>query len=377
MSFGTVSLGTSKSQTGSLTATGSSITVSSANSSGAGYSLSGITFPVTVPAGQSVPFTVTFAPQAAGASTGSVSFVSNAPNSPDVEALSGTGLAPTQLGISPTSMSFGTVTLGTSQSQTGTLTASGSSVTISSSSSTGAGYTLSGITLPVTVPAGQSVPFTVTFAPQAAGASTGSVSFVSNAPNSPDVEALCGTGLAPTQLGVSPTSMNFGTVLLGTSQNQTGTLTASGSNVTVSSASWNGAGYSLGGIAFPVTVPAGQSVPFTVTFAPQTAGTSRGSVSFVSNASNSPVEALSGSGQHNVTLAWDASPSTVAGYNVYRSTTTGGPYAKLTSSAQPGLTYLDAGVTAGATYFYVITAVDGSSQESAFSSEVMAAIPTP
>jgi len=378
MSFGTVSLGTSKSLTGSLTATGSSITISSASSSGAGYSLSGITFPVTVPAGQSVPFTVTFAPQAAGSSAGSVSFVSNASNSPDIEALSGTGLTPSQLGISPTSMSFGTVTLGTSQSQTGTLTASGNNVTISSASSTGAGYSLSGITFPVTVRAGQSVPFTVTFAPQTAGSSTGSVSFVSNASNSPDVEALSGTGLTPSQLGISPTSMNFGTVLLGTSQSQTGTLTASGSNVTVSSASWNGAGYSLGGITFPVTVPAGQSIPFTVTFAPQTQGSSTGSVSFLSNASNSPdIEALSGSGQHNVTLAWDASPSTVAGYNVYRGTTTGGPYAKLTSSAQPGLTYLDASVTAGANYFYVITAVDASSQESAFSSEVMAVIPTP
>jgi hypothetical protein len=172
--------------------------------------------------------------------------------------------------------------------------------------------------------------------------------------------------------------MNFGTVLLGTSQSQTGTLTASGSNITISSASWNGPGYSLSAITFPVTVPAGQSVSFTVTFAPQTGTSSTGSVSFVSDASDSPnIEALSGSGQHNVTLAWDASPSSVVGYNVYRGAKTGGPYTKLTSSLDPGLTYLDDSVTSGATYFYVITAVDGSSQESASSSEVMALIPAP
>ena len=54
--------------------------------------MSGITFPVTVAAGQSVSFNVTFTPQAAGSSSGNISFVSNAANSPTTATFSGTGV---------------------------------------------------------------------------------------------------------------------------------------------------------------------------------------------------------------------------------------------------------------------------------------------
>jgi hypothetical protein len=196
---------------------------------------------------------------------------------------------------------------------------------------------------------------------------------------SPAPTSLVGIGLASGQLGVSPSAMDFGNVALGSSQKQTGSLTAGSSSITVSSASWNGAGYSLSGITFPATVAAGQSIPFTVTFAPQTTGASSGSISFISNASNSPgIETLSGSGlQHSASLSWNASTSTVVGYNVYRGTQTGGPYTRLNASVLPGSTYSDTSVLAGATYFYVVTAVDSSSQESAFSNETSAVVPTP
>jgi hypothetical protein len=147
----------------------------------------------------------------------------------------------------------------------------------------------------------------------------------------------------------------------------------------VSSASWNGTGFSLGGISFPVTIPAGQSVPFTVTFAPQTTGPVNGTVSFLSNASNSPTnETLGGSGvqatPHSVGLSWNPDASTVQGYYVYRGAQTGGPYAKI-STLQPGTSYVDAGVLSGQTYHYVVTALGTNSQESAYSNEAVAVIP--
>lgn len=190
-----------------------------------------------------------------------------------------------------------------------------------------------------------------------------------------------GAGVGAGQLGVNPSAISFGNVALGSSQKQAGSLTAGSSTITVSSASWNGAGYSLSGITFPVTVPAGQSVPFTVNFAPQTTGSSAGNVSFVSNASNSPnVVILSGSGPqsaHSVSLSWNASASAVVGYNIYRASQSGGPYIQVNTSLQPSTTYSDNNVQSGATYFYVVTAVDGSSQESGFSNESQAVIPTP
>jgi fibronectin type 3 domain-containing protein len=80
---------------------------------------------------------------------------------------------------------------------------------------------------------------------------------------------------------------------------------------------------------------------------------------------------------HRVDLAWIASTSSVAGYNIYRATQSTGPFTKLSSQPQPGLTYTDNNVQAGQTYYYAVTAVDSNSVESNFSNEVSVTIPTP
>ena len=81
---------------------------------------------------------------------------------------------------------------------------------------------------------------------------------------------------------------------------------------------------------------------------------------------------------HSASLNWTASTSSgVAGYNVYRGTVSNGPYTKLTSALVVGTGYTDASVQAGQTYYYVITAVDSTSNESAYSNEAPAAIPSP
>jgi fibronectin type 3 domain-containing protein len=83
--------------------------------------------------------------------------------------------------------------------------------------------------------------------------------------------------------------------------------------------------------------------------------------------------------QHAVDLNWVGSTSTgVTGYYVYRSTVSGTGYAKLNAaSAAPTTTYTDSTVQSGVTYYYVVTAVDGSNNESMFSNESMAVIPIP
>jgi fibronectin type 3 domain-containing protein len=67
----------------------------------------------------------------------------------------------------------------------------------------------------------------------------------------------------------------------------------------------------------------------------------------------------------------------VIGYNVYRGTTSGGPYTKIVSAPQAGTTYTDSAVQSGWTYFYVVTAVDSNGNESSYSNEATAVIPTP
>ena len=185
-------------------------------------------------------------------------------------------------------------------------------------------------------------------------------------------------------LVVSNSTMAFGNVALGSSTGQTGKLTAATSAVTISSASWNGDGFSVSGITFPVTLTPGQSASFTVTFAPQATGSVSGGISFVSNAANSPTtETFTGTGSqssgpsaHSVSMSWSPSPSTVIGYNVYRGTTLGGPYpSKLTTSPQSATSLVDNTVMAGTTYYYVATSVDQNSVESVYSNQLTATVP--
>jgi hypothetical protein len=80
---------------------------------------------------------------------------------------------------------------------------------------------------------------------------------------------------------------------------------------------------------------------------------------------------------HSATLSWIASTSSVAGYNIYRSSVSGGPYTKMNSSLITLLTYTDTAVLAGLTYYYVATSVNASNVESSYSNEISATIPTP
>ncbi|MCX7016856.1 MAG: DNRLRE domain-containing protein [Candidatus Sumerlaeota bacterium] len=76
-------------------------------------------------------------------------------------------------------------------------------------------------------------------------------------------------------------------------------------------------------------------------------------------------------GDGQVALDW-ADSAGVAGYNVYRSTTAGGPYTKANTSLLTASQYTDTGRTNGQTYYYVATAVDGEGAESPYSEEASA-----
>ena len=81
---------------------------------------------------------------------------------------------------------------------------------------------------------------------------------------------------------------------------------------------------------------------------------------------------------HSVVLSWQApAPEAgvqVVGYNVYRSTSSGGPYVKIASRI-PDLTYHDQVVNPKRTYYYVVTSVDQRDRESRYSKEITVVIP--
>lgn len=80
---------------------------------------------------------------------------------------------------------------------------------------------------------------------------------------------------------------------------------------------------------------------------------------------------------HTATLNWTASVTPNVSYNVYRATTSGGPYTKVGSVGVGVVSYIDSTALAGQTYFYVIRAVDGTNTESANSNEAQAVLPFP
>ena len=93
LSFGNVTMPNSSTQSVTLTNAGNSnITISNVTVSGAGFNATGVSGVILTP-GQTATLTATFAPAAAGSVTGKISVASNATNSPDSIALSGTGVA--------------------------------------------------------------------------------------------------------------------------------------------------------------------------------------------------------------------------------------------------------------------------------------------
>ena len=81
--------------------------------------------------------------------------------------------------------------------------------------------------------------------------------------------------------------------------------------------------------------------------------------------------------QHTVSLSWKASSTPNVQYNIYRSTQHLGPYSrKLNPAPVSATTFTDSTVQSGATYYYVVTAVDQNSAESDYSNEATVDVPT-
>jgi Abnormal spindle-like microcephaly-assoc'd, ASPM-SPD-2-Hydin len=395
VNFGGIVIGNTVPQSVVLSNTGgSNLTISQTTVSGTGFGIGSLGLPLTLAPAQSVTLTTTFTPQSSGNLGGSVSIAYSVPknkshgkgappsNGTATVSLTGTGITPGQLSANPSSLNFSNVQVLSSLTLMDSITnVGGASVTISQATVTGPGFSFSGLNPPLTLDPGASVTFSVVFAPLSAGSASGTITVTSNASNPTLTIPLSGTGTAQGQIAVSPTSQNFGSVTDGTSSSQPGSLSASVANVTVTSASLNNSEFSLSGISFPVTIAPGQSVPFTLTFAPQTAGATNGVLSFTSNASNAPTETLTGNGvappPHNASLSWTDGGSGITGYNVYRGSVSGGPYVKINSALDAIAAYTDDSVLAGQTYYYVTTAVDGSGGESGYSNEAKAVIPSP
>ena len=367
------------------------ITIQHVRTSGGGFSFAGPNLPMILAPEQQSQLSLCFSPQAAGSVNGTATVVYWVAATRSSKGYSGRATAtltgsesgsPGYL-TAPASINLGSVPVGGRQTQTLTISnTGGSNLTVSAANVTGSGFAVSGLSLPYSLAAGTSTNLAVTFAPTSSGTDAASLAIGSNASDPAVTVSLSGTATTTNgTLGITPGSMSFGNVTVGNTQTQSGSVTANGGSIVLSSASSSNSAFAVGGLTLPVTLASGQSLPFTVAFTPSAAGSASANISFFAANAGSTSETASGSGAtipHTVGLSWNASTSTsIAGYNVYRATSSTGSYARINSALDPSMNYSDGTVQSGQTYFYATTAVDSSGQESGYSNQVQVAVPFP
>lgn len=212
------------------------------------------------------------------------------------------------VGVNPTSLSFGSVTVNTTSSAaTVVVTNSGRrTFSILQVSSSLPEFIVISPALPMTLGPHGSASFQVMFHPDAAVTFNGSIVLrTSHSGDGNHKISLSGTGItAPSAasqsafLSATPSALNFGNTLVGNSASMMVSLTNTGTeSVNVSQVAITGTGFTVSGFPGVVTLAAGQNLTLTVSFAPGPVGTATGSLSVVSSATNSSVAiSLTGTG---------------------------------------------------------------------------------
>ena len=297
--FGNVAQGSSGQQT--LTVSnpgGSTLTVTSISSSNTAFTVNPST--LSVPAGGSLPVTITFAPSAATTYSATITLVHNATGSPSTVSVSGTGTSTSApvASISATSLAFGNVTVGTPTQKTFTVGNVGNAALIVTNISTGnSAFAVSPSAFQVSAGAGAQT-ITVTFTPAAAQSYSATITVTHNAAGSPGSVAVTGSGTSSGSgiISAQVSTVSCGTVKIGGSGQQSFQVTNSGTvAVTVTNVSSSNAMFTVSPSSF--TLIAGGSQNITVTFTPTSTGTQSSTLTFASNAATSPTITATGIGE--------------------------------------------------------------------------------
>jgi P pilus assembly chaperone PapD len=228
--------------------------------------------------------------------------------------------ASSPLSVSPTSIQFGSVSVGGSaQHQIQITNLNNFEVVLSSIALSGRYFHIGGISAPLSLRPKATATFTVTFAPQIAGPQNGQITISGRGLPAMTNISLAATGV-PGPVLVVPSSASFGSVPVGSSNSQTFTITNQHPlSVTVSGGAIGGSGFSITNLANGETIAPGKSATFTIIFKPTASGTTTTSESLSFNSQGSPATTatipVSGSGV-NATSVLQASPSALNFGNV-------------------------------------------------------------
>lgn len=290
--------------------------------------------------------------------------------------------APLQVEAAPEQVQFLDVPLGDTYTQAVRLTNVGeTTLQIKKIIASSQDFQISGVMLPVVVAHGTSESFTIAYRAKTLGRINGEICIFTNLREAPlVVQVKASAGAALTELTASEMNLEFEDVPIGSSGRKEILLTNSGNReVKIAGITTSGAGFSTVGATAAVLSP-GQNISVGVNFAPSSASRHGGSLTVTSPEGRSLLEIpLAGSGaaasQSTVKLNWEESPVSVAGYVIYRSAEASGPYLRISTSATASLEYVDTGLAAGHTYYYVVTAITADETESEYSAPISATVP--
>jgi len=291
------------------------------------FTVSGPSTPVSIFPSKIAHFTVTFRPSNTGKTSALLEIISSA-QAMVTYTMTGTGQAPlAELQLSPASLNFGVANVHSSIAKTVTMKNMGDiALKISGVTELGGSFGFSNLCVGVSLAPNQQLTFQVLFRPQSKGIASGKISIMSASLSSPTTLALAGDGILPAPIPKPPS---------------------------------------------PAPAPAPTQPTPPPSMSPVTPPAADSS-SLLPAPSSTPA-----SGRPTIHLGWVPSPSPVVGYRVYRGVTKGGPYPNYTSDPMSSLDYTDTSATTGATYYYVVTSIDSSGAESAYSNEVSASLLTP
>jgi hypothetical protein len=264
-------------------------------------------------------------------------------------AVAGTG----QLTVSPSSINFGSVPVGSSNTQSVTLSNSGGpKITISQMSLSGTGFTVSGLNYPITLAGGQSVTAAVTFTPPSTGTVSGVILLTTensggrktNSPSSSTTVTVpvSGTGVSSVSVTLSPTST---TIPTGGQQQ----FSASVSGTTNTAVVWTASGGSVSSSGLYTAPSSAGTYTITVTSAADTSKSATAIVTVSQSiaVSLSPTSAsIQAGGQQqftayvsgtsNTAVNWSASGGTITSAGLYTAPSAAGTYTvKAVSAADP------------------------------------------
>ena len=260
------------------------------------FRLSALDCPLSLYPGSSCTLAVTFTPGAGGTRTGAITIADNAPGSPHVISLRGTGIPSPVLELVPNGLDFGSQLRGTTSApQTVNVRNVGTGdLTLYSIDASGDFAQTNTCNAPV--PPGGTCIISVIFAPRGIGGISGAIAIRDNTPAGTHGIALAGTGVAPA-VNFSPSGLTFGGQPVGTTgPAQIITLISIGSAaLNLSSIVFSGEFAQTNDCVSPIAP--GATCTITVTFSPTATGPRNGTITVTDDAPGSPhVMYLSGTG---------------------------------------------------------------------------------